>query len=170
MKDGGHIYINTDWRSYPLHLPLLQKYFTVRNLIVWDYEWMKAGSFYRFSYELIMFATKGKSQCKFARTERDVWRIPPINYTNPNKYHAVEKPVALIEKMINNSSEVGEVVLDCFIGSGTTAVAAMKTGRKFIGFELDEHNFEVAERRIEAARLEMNQPRLFEGEITDENN
>ena len=91
-------------------------------------------------------------------------------YTHNHKTHPQEKPVALIEYLIKTYSNEGEVVLDATIGSGTTAVAAMKTGRKFIGFELDEHNFEVAERRIEAARLEMNQPRLFEGEITDENN
>ena len=158
LKDGGEIYINSDWRSYPLHLPLLQKYFDVRNCIVWDYEWLKTGNFYRFSYELILYATKGKCKRKFEPTKdnRDVWRIPPINYTNPNKYHSVEKPVELMEKMIKNSSEVGEVVLDCFIGSGTTAVAAMKCGRKFIGFELNDENFAFAEKRIAGAVQKFN--------------
>ena len=65
--------------------------------------------------------------------------------------HPQEKPVALLEYLIKTYSNEGEVVLDATIGSGTTAVAAMKCGRKFIGFELDEKNFAVAEKRIESA-------------------
>ncbi len=74
LRDGAHIYINTDWRTYPFLYPILVKHFPVRNLIVWDYEWIKAGTFYRFSHEFIVFATKGDSKAGFSRSERDVWR------------------------------------------------------------------------------------------------
>ena len=60
--------------------------------------------------------------------------------------------------MIKNSSEVGDIVLDCFAGSGSTAVAAINTGRQFIGFELDEKFFDIACDRIAEAENKKNQP------------
>lgn len=64
--------------------------------------------------------------------------------------HPTQKPVALIEYLIKTYTNPGELVLDCFLGSGTTAVAAINTGRKYIGFELDEEYFTTCQRRIAA--------------------
>lgn len=148
LKEGGEFYICTDWRTYPLLYPLLQNYFEVKNLIVWDYEWIKAGSHYRFSHEFIIYGFKGKNKRGFSASERDVWRIKPINFTSKNKLHQAQKPVELIKKMLTNSSEKGQVVMDTFLGSGTTAVACMDMDRKFVGFELDDKYFNVANERI----------------------
>lgn len=128
--------------------PILQKYFNVKNLIVWDYEWIKAGSHYRFSHEFIIYATIGDAKRRFSPSERDVWRIRPINFTSPNKLHNAQKPLELIDKMIRNSSVEGDTILDCFSGSGTTAVACINTGRHFIGFEIDENYYAISQRRI----------------------
>ena len=68
--------------------------------------------------------------------------------TDGEKEHPTQKPVALIEKMIQDSTEPGAVVLDTFMGSGTTAVACLRTGRNYIGFELDEGYLALAQRRI----------------------
>jgi len=72
------------------------------------------------------------------------------NFYNHNE-HSQQKPTALLEYLIKTYSNEGEVVLDATIGSGSTAVAAINTGRNFIGFELDEHYFEVAQKRISEA-------------------
>lgn len=64
--------------------------------------------------------------------------------------HPTQKPVALIEYLIKTYTNPGEVVLDCFLGSGTTAVAAINTGRKYIGFEKEAEYIEMAKTRIEA--------------------
>ncbi|MFR1358172.1 MAG: DNA methyltransferase [Ruthenibacterium lactatiformans] len=53
-----------------------------------------------------------------------------------------------MQRIITNSSAPGDLVLDCFVGSGSTAVAAVKTGRRFIGFEIDERYFNIAQDRI----------------------
>lgn len=151
-KDGSAIYINTDWRTYPFLYPIIQQYFNIRNLIVWDYEWMKAGSHYRFSHEFIIYATKGDCKRKFSASERDVWRIKPINFTSKNKLHNAQKPLELIKKMIENSSQEGDIVLDTFLGSGTTAVACVNTNRHYIGFELDPQYYDIACKRIDEAR------------------
>ena len=70
--------------------------------------------------------------------------------TNGEKVHPTQKPVEILMKMIEDSSEPAGVVLDTFMGSGSTAVACLKTGRNFIGFELDERYHAIAAQRISA--------------------
>lgn len=152
LKDGGHVYCCTDWRTYPFLYPIIIKYLRVRNLIVWDYGWIKAGNFYRPTHEFIIFATKDKSIREFSNTEQDVWRgIRYCNYGLNARIHPSEKPVELMEKMIKNSSAESGTVLDPFMGSGTTAIACLNLNRNFIGFEIDENFFEIAQKRIAEA-------------------
>lgn len=66
--------------------------------------------------------------------------------------HPTQKPVALLEYLIKTYTNQGETVLDNCMGSGSTGVACVNTGRKFIGIELDEHYFNVAKKRIEEAQ------------------
>lgn len=65
-----------------------------------------------------------------------------------SKQHPTQKPVALMEYLIKTYTNPGETVLDFTMGSGTTGVAAMNTGRSFVGIELDEKYFEIAQNRI----------------------
>ena len=66
--------------------------------------------------------------------------------------HTSQKPVALFEYLIKTYTSVGDVVLDNTIGSGTTAVAAINTGRNFIGIEMDKGYCDIANKRIQEAR------------------
>lgn len=152
LKDGAHIYINTDWRTYPFLYSLVGEFFSVKNLIVWDYEWIKAGSWYRPRHEFIIFAAKGKGRRTFWAGEADVWRLKLSGETTViNRVHQSQKPVVLMEKIITNSSDEGDLVLDCFAGSGTTGVACVNLNRRFIGFEIDERYCEIARMRINEA-------------------
>jgi len=65
--------------------------------------------------------------------------------------HPTQKPVKLIEYLINTYSDEGDVVLDNTMGSGTTGVAAANTGRRFIGMEQDDNYFKISEERIQSA-------------------
>lgn len=65
--------------------------------------------------------------------------------------HPTQKPVALLEYLIRTYTDEGWTVLDCCMGSGSTGVACVNTGRRFIGIELDEGYFRTAEERIKAA-------------------
>jgi len=67
--------------------------------------------------------------------------------------------------MIKNSTREGDLVLDCFAGSGSTGVACINTGRRFIGFELDEHFFEAAQERIKKATAQAEQS-LFSMQVS----
>src|SRR5690625_3023368 len=100
--------------------------------------------------------------------------IPPYNYSNKKRYpknvltfnnrarelnssqrvHPTQKPVALFEYLIRTYTNEGEVVLDNVIGSGTTAVAAINTGRQFIGIEREEEYVNIARKRVKQAYAE----------------
>jgi site-specific DNA-methyltransferase (adenine-specific) len=88
------------------------------------------------------------------KTHHSVW-----NYEIAERNgHITPKPVDMLENIILHSSNEGDIVLDCFMGSGTTGVACVQTGRNFIGIEIDETYFKIAERRIKEAQM---QPRLL---------
>ena len=149
LKEGGSFYFFTDWRGYAYYFPLINAELPVRNLIVWD---KKSGprSFYSFAHELVIFGTyRGKTKNGVGT---NVWRLPAFNSgakkTNGEKVHPTQKPVEILTKMIEDSSEPGDTVLDTFMGSGTTAVACLRTGRNYIGFELDEKYHAIAMQRV----------------------
>ncbi len=96
----------------------------------------------------------GELKCKYdsakytynnLKKDHSVW-----NYEiAPKQGHITPKPVELIENIIRHSSNEGAVVLDCFMGSGTTAVASVRTGRQFIGFEREREYVEIANKRLD---------------------
>lgn len=149
LKEDGSFYFFTDWRGYAYYFPLLNAALPVRNMIVWDKK-SGPGSFYSFAHELIVFGTY-KSKTK-GGVGTNVWRMAAFNTgakaTNGEKQHPTQKPWEVIAKAIEDSTEPGAVCLDTFAGSGTIAVACLKTGRNFIGFELDEGYHAIAQQRI----------------------
>lgn len=149
LKEDGSVYFFTDWRGYAYYFPLINAELPVRNMIVWDKKG-GPGSFYSFSHELIIFATyKSKTN---SGVGTNVWRMAGFNSgaktTNGEKRHPTQKPVEILVKMIEDSTEPGAVVLDTFMGSGSTAVACLRTGRNYIGFELDERYHAIATQRV----------------------
>ena len=85
-----------------------------------------------------------------------VWQIPPA----PRNGHLTPKPEALLERIIETTSNPSDVVLDPMMGSGTTLAVAVKLGRSGIGCEIKPSYFEMAKRRIEAAQVETVQTTL----------
>ena len=82
----------------------------------------------------------------------------PIISQSENTDHPTTKPLGLCTRLLSVITDPGQVVLDCCMGSGTSGVACMQLGRRFIGMEIDETYFNIARRRIEAAAR---QPPLF---------
>jgi DNA modification methylase len=75
--------------------------------------------------------------------------MSPLNQADKRKYgHPTIKPLPLIESIVRNSSREGQLILDPFMGSGTTGVACKLTGRNFIGIELNKEYFKIAKQRI----------------------
>ena len=127
------------------------------NTLVWD-KGSGPGNFYTSEHEMVLFATRNTQfRCKGAR---NVLRGIPgfgsgAKRTNGAMVHPTQKPVELIARLITDSTAEGDTVLDCFMGSGTTAVAALRSGRRFVGFEIDENYHAVALRRIENERQQL---------------
>ena len=95
------------------------------------------------------------------REYNEKYPVNVINVSNASqvgKQHPTQKPVALMEYLIKTYTNEGETVLDFTMGSGTTGVACVNTGRNFIGIERDEKYFQIALDRINAAKLERSQP------------
>ncbi len=112
-------------------------------------------------HEYILIFSKGRfdrpekgrstiSRDEFIAATTSVWHIPPESARRVG--HPAPFPVALVERLIRLYTFEGDVILDPFMGSGTSAVAAMNTGRHFIGYEINEVYADMALRRVLAAR------------------
>jgi site-specific DNA-methyltransferase (adenine-specific) len=102
------------------------------------------------------------SRDEFMEATLDVWEIPPESASRVG--HPAPFPVALPERLIHMNTYEGELVLDPFMGSGTTAVAAVRTGRHFVGFDTDAGYAKAAMQRVQAEALSPSLVRLSPGE------
>lgn len=90
----------------------------------------------------------------------DVLEFANVNLTQKRPIHPTQKPVPLLEWLIRTYTNEGETVLDNVMGSGSTGVSCVKTGRKFIGIEIEKEYFDIALERIEQAEEEGVQNRI----------
>ena len=98
---------------------------------------------------ILFFREKGVKIYGNYHTKRKYY-LSLTNKVDKQKYkHPTIKPLELIERHIINSSKEGDLVLDCFCGSGTTLVGAINQNRRYIGFEIDKKYYEIAKKRIE---------------------
>ena len=160
MRDGkGCMWSFLNWRSMvTFQKAALDIRWPIESLLVWDKQWIGPGGTngLRPSYELCaLYVTGGFSIANRGLPDVQRWKWSSIK---PNG-HPAEKPVEGMEWLVTHSTQPGQTVLDCFMGSGTTGVAAVSLGRKFIGVEIDETFFDIACQRISAAYA---QGRLFE--------
>ena len=123
--------------------------FKVKNIIIWVKNNWTAGDLtaqFGQQYEPILLLNKGR--CAF-NGERltDVWSFPRV--AGKKQVHQNQKPIELIEQCIVKHSIEGAVIFDGFLGSGTTAIAAVNTKRHYIGFELDPKYFDIACQRLD---------------------
>lgn len=106
--------------------------------------------------EYVLFFHRGKGHT-FPNGKEDAatWYVSQMNVEDKHKYgHPTPKPVPLLGRLIRNSSAPGDVVLDPFMGSGSTGVAAMRLGRKFVGVELNNTYYRKARERL-ASNLQL---------------
>lgn len=122
--------------------------FIFQNLLVWDKGNATPNKFYLNALEFIIMLRKGGQRYINNMGTTNILRVKNII---GNKLHPTEKPVAVNEILIENSTEPNQVVLDPFMGSGSCGVACKELGREFIGCEIDEKYFEIAKNRIEGA-------------------
>ena len=150
MRDGAIAFVCMDWRHMGELLSAGNSVFTeLKNLVVWNKTNGGMGTFYRSKHELIFVFKQGTAEHtnsfglgETGRYRTNVWDYAGISSIGTNRseelaMHPTVKPVALIADAIRDCSRRGEIVLDCFGGSGSTLIAAEKTGRNARLIEYD---------------------------------
>lgn len=162
LKEGAVLDVCMDWRHLAELLAALDaNKLMLLNLCVWNKTNGGMGSLYRSKHELVLVAKKGKAPHtnnvelgKHGRYRTNIWDYAGVNTFGQNRMedladHPTVKPVALVADAIRDVSLPGEIVLDAFMGSGTTILAAERTKRRAYGVEIDPGYVDVAIRRWE---------------------
>ena len=149
---GSSIYICCNWKdSYPRFYFIAEKNnINVSNCIVWNKESAGMGwNDYRYQFEFILYGFEKARKHNFYgdRTNTDLWSLK--REARSSYEHPTQKPVELVEKAITNSSLQEQLVLDLFLGSGSTLIACEKVNRKCYGIELDPRYVDVIIQRWE---------------------
>lgn len=135
-KPEAHLYIFCSWHKVDEFKKTIQNHFNIKNILIWDKKGFGMGDLegdYAPSYEMVIFCSNGSKKLNGGR-DSNILRTVRTN----NENHPTEKPVNLIRYFINKSSEKGDIVLDTFAGSFSTAKASKETGRNFLCFEIDD--------------------------------
>ena len=151
LKDGSHCYVMTNNVNL---IDMLNTFTDVGFHFIKSLIWNKGnkimGQYYMSQYEYILFFRKGKGKKINNCGTSDILSIPNKKTKDKDgkNIHDTEKPIELMEVLVNNSSQENELVLDPFMGVGSTGIACIKNNRNFIGIEIDENYFTIAKERM----------------------
>jgi DNA modification methylase len=160
-EDGSLHYVCMDWRHMREILAAGDIYNELKNLCVWAKTNAGMGSFYRSQHELVFVFKNGAAPHvnnvelgRFGRHRSNVWSYAGVNTFGAARdeelaMHPTVKPVAMVADAILDSSRRGGIVLDAFTGSGTSLIAAERTGRRGFGIEIDPAYTDTIIRRFE---------------------
>jgi site-specific DNA-methyltransferase (adenine-specific) len=145
LKPNSHIYIMFDSYSLLSLAPMMRTIFEVKNIVVWDKQHIGLGHYFRRRHEFIIFASKGKRPLN-SKSIPDVWRIKRVTSLK----YPTQKPTEVFEMMLAGSASTDFVVCDPFLGSGSSAIASLKKGCKFIGCDIAAASIEIVSERVKA--------------------
>lgn len=147
LKQDTHCYIMTNTLNLEKYMSICREVgFELHNVLMWEKNNATPNRWYMKNGEFTLFLRKGK-----AKTINNPGSKMIHSFDNilGNKLHPTEKPVGLMQMYIENSSKEGDIVLDPFVGAGSTTIACINSNRKFIGFEIDKKYYGIANRRVE---------------------
>ena len=147
LKINASLYVFTSWKNYSDFIPAFEKY-RIKNLLIWVKNNWSMGDLYgnyAEQYEMIIYATKGKPPIIGSRDTNilNFDRVPNINLI-----HSAEKPVDLLEYLIEKSTVEKEIICDPFAGSGSTYIASQNKNRNCISIEKDSKHYKTIIDRI----------------------
>ncbi len=167
-KDNGSLLLFCSHHNLPEICLELKQYIKIKQFL----HWIKTNPFpsvsnvYTFSVEYIIFSTNGKNYWgnsinennkggyifnKNKNIKKDTFHYPTVSGKERTK-HKAQKPLLLIKKLLETHSNKNDIILDPFMGSGTTAIACKRLNRKYIGFEISKEYYKIARERIEAEK------------------
>ena len=152
LKPNTTIYNFTNWKHYPFLTEFVMRYttFKIRHMIVCNKSNIGMGYGFRNKHELILVLEKGTA--KYNNT--DFPTVIDFNMVQHDEdTHPHEKPEDLIRKLILHSSKEGDLILDAFMGSGSTAITCKQLKRNFVGFEIVPEFIDQANERLKQQTL-----------------
>jgi DNA modification methylase len=165
VSPDGHAYVFGGFQTYHHFARILERHgFHVQNCLVWVKKdsspvsaWRDARARYAYKHEFVLFAVRDEASRLYVDgNPDDILEYATARFADVNEQatvHPTQKPVSLISELVTNSTREGDTILDPFMGSGTTAVAAIQNDREYVGFEVDADNYrDVIERRIGEAK------------------
>lgn len=146
LKDGSHAYFMVNSRNLnELQTKAELTGFKFMNLLVWEKNNATPNKYFMQKCEFILFVRKGPAKNINDMGMSNVFNVPNII---GNKFHPTEKPIELIKKLILQSTQPGDVILDPFCGSGSTCIAAKECNRNFVACEIEKRFCKIAEERL----------------------
>ena len=146
-KNNTAHYCFCSFHKIDLFKQSLQKYFIIKNILVWEKNNTSMGDLkgdFAPKHELIIFFQKGRKEINGSRDPN----IFKFNKTG-NKLHPTQKPLDMFEYLIKKFSNENDIIFDAFAGSGTTAIAAINTNRKWVCIEKEKEYYDIAIKRIQ---------------------
>jgi len=147
LKEDAHCYIFCSNHFIDVFVSEIKKVLPYKNILIWEKNNTGMGDLYGDyapKYEMIIFCSNGNKKLNYGRDSN----IIKAKRTQ-NELHPTEKPVNIMEYFIEKSTKENDLVMDCFLGSGTTAIAAHNTKRKFIGCEIEELHYNTSVKRLQ---------------------
>ena len=151
LKDGSHFYIMTNHVNLQEMLNVCtENGFKFIKSLIWNKGNKIMGQFYMSQFEYILFFRKGTGRKINHCGTADILNVPnkKTKGEDGKNLHDTEKPIELMQILIENSSQENDIILEPFMGAGSTALACKESNRQFIGFELDKQYFDIANKRI----------------------
>lgn len=147
LKDRTHCYVMCNDKYVREYLDNAEAVgFKEVNILTWAKGMHTPTQYYLKNIEFILMFRKGRA--KYINNMGS-FSLIDIKGLRGNKTHPSEKPVDLMEHLILNSSNENDIILDCFVGSGATAIAAKKTNRHFIGIEKEQKYVDISNHRLQ---------------------
>jgi len=165
LKEKKLIYLLCDWRTYPSfwRVSLKLGLYPV-NLIIWVHNSARRFGKYRYCHQLIYVFSKGKINREVPSGTSESFDVWHFNNVKTNERILVgEKPLELFKKIVQDATKENDLILDTYIGSGTTMRACLELKRNFIGIEINPEYCEIAEERLK------NTPKKLDEIITNQN-
>lgn len=150
LKNGTHAYFMINSRNEnELHNECIKAGFKFVNKLVWIKNNATPNKYYMQQCEFILMFRKGQARNINNMGSTNVLQVPNII---GNKQHPTQKPTALMSIMILNSTNENEIVLDPFMGVGSTCISAKQNNRQYCGIEIDKKYFDIAEKNLNSAQ------------------
>jgi site-specific DNA-methyltransferase (adenine-specific) len=145
-KDDTAHYMFCSYHHIDKFKQAIEKYFKLKNILVWEKNNTSMGDLrgdFAPKVEFVLFFHKGRRLIEGKR-DPNIFKFARTG----NNFHPTEKPVDMLRYLMTKFSSPGDLILDPFMGSGSTGVAAVEEGRRFLGVELVEEYFTTADRRV----------------------